>query len=63
MLLLHQCSQLPSLVIIEADSSTGFTLEWCWPFESGNDEYDTLLGIDNGDYHIVVSIIAQFEGE
>lgn len=52
-----------SNLIIEADSSTGFTLEWCWPFESGNDEYDTLLGIDNGDYHIVVSITAQFEGE
>lgn len=50
-------------LIIEADSSTGFTLEWCWPFESGNDEYDTLLGIDNGDYHIVVSITAQFVGE
>ena len=50
-------------LVIEPDSTTGFTLEWSWPFESGNDEYDTLLGIDNGEYHIVVSITAQFEGE
>lgn len=21
-----------------------YTLEWCWPFETGHDEYDTMLG-------------------
>ena len=50
-------------LIIEGESTTGFILEWCWPFESGNDEYDTLLGVDNGAYHIKVNITAQFEGE
>ena len=29
-------------LVIEPDSTTGFTLEWSWPFESGNDEYDTF---------------------
>ena len=50
-------------LVIEPDSTTGFTLEWCWPFENGNDVYDTYLGKDAGKYHIVVSITAQFEGE
>lgn len=41
-----------------------FTLEWLWPFESGNDALDTYYGNDNGEYSIVISLKAEFaEGE
>ena len=50
-------------LIIPDNSTQSFTLEWCWPFESGDDEHDTLLGVDNGSYHIVVSVRSYFEGE
>lgn len=51
--------------LVIADRSTQeFTLEWYWPFESGNDTLDTYFGTDNGEYYIVVSITAQFsEGD
>lgn len=29
---------------LAADKYTYYTLDWIWPFESGNDEHDTLLG-------------------
>lgn len=30
--------------ILGAGNYTYYTLDWVWPFESGDDEYDTLLG-------------------
>ena len=58
------CDGLSFVNLIIPDNSTqSFTLEWCWPFESGDDAHDTLLGIDNGSYHIVVSVKSYFEGE
>lgn len=30
--------------VLGAGKYTYYTLDWQWPFESGNDEYDTLLG-------------------
>lgn len=41
-------------------STTQFTLEWYWPFESGNDTLDTYFGNDNGEYSIVVNVTATF---
>lgn len=48
-----------------ADRSTQeFTLEWYWPFESGNDTLDTYFGNTHGMYSIVVNVTAQFaEGD
>lgn len=48
-----------------ADRSTQeFTLEWYWPFESGNDTLDTYFGNSHGEYSIVVKVTAQFaEGD
>lgn len=39
-----------------ANRYTKFTLEWQWPFESGNDEYDTLLGDLAVDEDLVLTI-------
>jgi hypothetical protein len=36
-----------------------FTLEWRWLFESGNDEHDTLWGVENGNYNIAVNLYAE----
>ena len=51
--------------LIIADRSTQeFTLEWYWPFESGNDNLDTYFGNTHGQYSIHVKITAQFaEGD
>ena len=35
---------------LKANQSRIYTLEWKWPFENGNDAYDTLLG--NGGYTV-----------
>ena len=35
------------------------TLEWQWPFESGNDESDTQFGIEASKYSIVLSVKAE----
>lgn len=42
-------------------SSQRFTLEWRWLFESGDDEGDTLLGIENGTYRLVFNMTAEVE--
>lgn len=39
-------------------SSQIFTLEWRWPFE-GNNELDTILGQDNGNYQLVFKLVAE----
>ncbi len=31
-------------LVLDSAHYMGYTLTWEWPFESGNDEYDTLLG-------------------
>ena len=49
---------------IQSVSTQEFTLEWYWPFDSGNDTLDTYFGTDNGEYSIVISLKAEFvEGE
>ena len=35
------------------------TLEWWWPFESGDDNKDTLYGIDNGKYTLVLKVASE----
>jgi hypothetical protein len=45
------------------ESEQIFTLEWWWPFESGDDEADTLLGIENGTYHLEFNLTAEVYGE
>lgn len=32
------------MATLGAGKYTYYTLDWCWPFESGNDELDTMLG-------------------
>ena len=45
---------------IASVSTAQFTLEWYWPYESGNDSLDTYFGNDNGEYSIVIKVTAQF---
>lgn len=40
-------------------STQSFILEWRWLFESGDDELDTLLGIENGEYRLVFEMTAE----
>ncbi|PWM71557.1 MAG: hypothetical protein DBX59_08620 [Bacillota bacterium] len=40
-------------------SKQGFTLEWSWPYESGQDEYDTAIGQMGGVYNLTISITAE----
>ena len=46
---------------LKADQSRVYTLEWKWPFESGNDAYDTLLG--NGGGKVEDSLLADEDVE
>lgn len=39
------------------------TLEWRWPFESGNDEQDTAYGIEAGKLYIVLNAKAEADVE
>ncbi|MBQ3009445.1 MAG: LPXTG cell wall anchor domain-containing protein [Oscillospiraceae bacterium] len=41
---------------LAAGRYTYYTLDWMWPFESGNDEYDTLLGNMAVDEDITLTI-------
>lgn len=42
---------------LDAGESIGYTLEWRWPFESGNDALDTALGSNaNRDHLVTVTI-------
>lgn len=41
------------------ESSHTFTLEWRWLFEGGNDEYDTTLGRENGEYSLKLHLTAE----
>lgn len=38
-----------------------FILEWYWPYESGNDENDTLVGVAGGNVNLHFFIWAQVE--
>jgi hypothetical protein len=50
-------------IIIMAQSDQMFTLEWRWLFESGDDEHDTLWGVESGNYNIAVNLYAElYEG-
>lgn len=44
---------------IAASSTQRFTLEWYWPFESGNDTLDTYFGQNNGKYYLSVRLEAE----
>jgi hypothetical protein len=50
-------------LMIRANSEQVFTLEWRWLFESGDDERDTLLGIESGTYNLVFNLTAQVADE
>lgn len=39
-----------------AGKYTYYTLDWLWPFESGNDEYDTMLGDAAADQDLIFTI-------
>lgn len=40
-------------VVLPADSHMGYTLEWEWPYESGNDGLDTAIGTSDDLSHII----------
>ena len=44
---------------IAAGSTQRFTLEWYWPFESGNDTLDTYFGQTHGEYYLSVRLEAE----
>ena len=46
-------------VIIKERSSRSFAIEWLWQFESGDDHYDTAIGIEGGKYAVTIEIVAQ----
>jgi hypothetical protein len=46
-------------LVIKANSSQYFTLEWHWLYENGDDERDTLWGIENGTYNLVFNLTAE----
>lgn len=41
--------------VLAANSISYYTLEWQWPYESGNDPFDTLLGNISVDRELVLS--------
>ena len=49
--------------ILSAGNYTYYTLEWQWPFESGNDELDTLLGNmateEDITFSIAINVVAE----
>ena len=40
-----------------------YTIEWCWPFESGNDRLDTLLGNLSANESVVLTLKIDAYGE
>jgi hypothetical protein len=46
-------------LVIKANSSQYFTLEWHWLYENGDDERDTLWGIENGTYNLIFNLTAE----
>lgn len=52
-----------SELVFLPESEHLITLEWDWPFESGDDQKDTQYGIDNGDYALVFHITAELVEE
>lgn len=48
---------------INPNSSHTFTVEWEWPFQSGNDAEDTMAGIAAGTYYLNVDVTAVIEGQ
>lgn len=47
---------------VKLDSGTEkeYLLEWYWPFEGGDDAYDTLIGTaDNLEYRLIVNIVIE----
>ncbi len=49
--------------VLSAGNYTYYTLEWQWPFESGNDELDTLLGNMATEEDITFSITINVRAE
>ena len=45
--------------VILPNTRQSFTLEWQWPFESGSDDNDTLIGADGGKISLVLHLTAQ----
>ncbi len=46
-----------------ANHYAAYTLEWQWPFESGNDTFDTMLGNLATDQDLTLTIILQVTAE
>ncbi|MBQ3099825.1 MAG: hypothetical protein IJC50_02430 [Clostridia bacterium] len=49
--------------ILGAGKYTYYTLDWMWPFESGNDEYDTMLGNLAVDEDLTFTIVIKTTAE
>ncbi len=47
---------------LKPDRYSYYTFEWEWPFESGNDELDTLLGNMAVDEPLTLTVTLEFEG-
>jgi hypothetical protein len=47
-------------LLLSGKKDQTFVLEWQWPFESGSDANDTLLGYNQGEYYISIDIQAEF---
>lgn len=48
---------------LSANSYAYYTLEWQWPFESGDDEYDTLLGNTAVDEDLTLTVVIRTVAE
>lgn len=46
---------------LQRDESTEYTFQWKWPFEGGDDEYDTFLGNLSEDVSIKISFVLRSE--
>ncbi len=46
-------------MFILPDTTQSFTLEWRWPFESGADEKDTVIGAQGGKITMFINVTAQ----
>lgn len=46
-------------MFILPETTQSFTLEWRWPFESGADEKDTVIGAQGGKITMFINVTAQ----
>lgn len=51
--------ELSTDTVLHARSYQNYKLEWEWPYESGDDNHDTKLGIEGGQYTVRLTIHAE----